>query len=216
MSDMNFEQLKENVTKLMKEKGLTQKALAEQLGMSQPNLNKCLIPSTSKGSRNFTLEQVCKLSDFFSMSVDDLLGRSTQRSSFSELEICQFLSTLISHNQITHFDYPVPETHCFPVTDPEGDWYHDEKIEVKYNAFYFPNYVHIPSYIDDDDPRYDEVRDDIMYGGNEHTHNMAINNFLDRFIETYEKYDGGKLSEEDYKILEDAYYKVLKKNQKRR
>ena len=212
MPDMNFNKLKENVLSRMKDKGLKQKELAKSIGMSQPNLNKCL--QTGDDSRSFTLEQVCKLADFFETSVDELLGRTTERTSLSDLEICQFLSTLISHNQITHFDHKVSETIVYPANPDNIDWYNERKTEVKYNAFYFPNCFHIPSYIDDDDPSYDEVRSDLMYGGNENQHNMAINNFLDRFIGTYEKYDGGQISEEEYKILEDAYYEILKKKQR--
>lgn len=215
MSDMNFEQLKENVTKLMKEKGLTQKVLAEHIGMTQPNLNKCLIPSTSKASRNFTLEQVCLLADYFGTSVDELLGRQTSIRTHTPLEIGQFLASLIENNQIKHIDYKHDETHVFPAGDPEGDWYHDETVTVNYNAFYFPNYFHVPEYIKDDDPDYEEVRSDIMYGGNDSPNNMAINNFLDRFIGTFEKYAAKDISPEEYKILEDAYYQILKKEHRK-
>lgn len=215
MSDTNFEQLKENVTKLMKEKGLTQKVLAEQIGMTQPNLNKCLIPSTSKASRNFTLEQVCNLADFFGTTVDELLGRETTNKKLTPVEIGHFLASLISTNTLKHFDYIVDETHAFPVGDREGDWYHDETIKVKYNALYFPNYFHVPEYIKEYDPSYDEVISDIMYGGNDDPNNMAINNFLDRFIGTFEKYDAKDISQEEYKILEDAYYQILKKEHRK-
>jgi len=211
MTNMNFDLLKDNVLRLMKEKGLKQKQLADSIGMTQPNLNKCL----QKGdeSRSFTLEQVCKLADYFETSVDDLLGRKVERASLSELEICQFLSTLISHNQIAHFEYKVKERHTLPA-NLYNEYEGDEIVEVTYNAFYFPNYFHIPSYIEADDPNYEEVRDDILYNGNESEHNMAINNFLERFIRTYEKFDGGKISQEEYKILEDAYYQILKQRKK--
>lgn len=210
MSDVNFSELKMNVISRMKEQGLKQKELAEAIGMTQPNLNKCL--KIDDDSRSFTLEQVWKLADYFGTSVDDLLGRKAEKTSLSELDICQFLATLISNKQIIHFDHEVDETIVYPADYRNEDWYNDRKVKVKYNAFYFPICYFIPDYIDPDDPSYDEVRSDLMYDGNENQHNMAINKFLDRFIGTYEKLDGGNISEEEYKILENAYYEILKNN----
>lgn len=213
MTNVDFGKLKENVDQFMKEKDLTQEELAKAIGMTQPNLNKCLSPSCNK--RNFTLAQVCALADYFGTTVDELLGRRSSRKKLAALEIGQFLSTLIASNTVKHFDYDVEETYVFPVTDPAGDWYHDEKVKVKYKAFYFPNYFHVPEYIKDDDDTYDEVRSDIMYGGNDDPSNMAINNFLDRFIGTYEKFDAKDISPEEYRILEDAYYQILKKEHRK-
>ncbi len=209
MTEMNFAILKENVLRRMKEKGLKQSELAEAIGMTQPNLNKCL--QIDNDSRSFTLEQVWKLADFFETSIDELLGRETEKTSISKLEICQFLAMLISQNQISYFDYEKEETITYTADARNEDWKNEKTRTIKYNAFYFPNCYSIPDYIDPDDPRYEEVRSDLMYIGNEYSDNIAINNFLDRFIGTYEKFAGGHISEEEYKLLENAYYDILKK-----
>ena len=53
MSEMNFELLQKNIRSLLVKNSLTQNALAEIAGMSQPNLSKALNPNESK---QFTLE----------------------------------------------------------------------------------------------------------------------------------------------------------------
>lgn len=211
MTKLNFDRLKENVNRLMKERGLTQSVLAKELGMTQPNLNKCL--SQKNDSRCFTLEQVCNLADYFEVTVDELLDRPKNKTQFSNSDICHVLATLISSNQVVHFNHKVEETFVY-ASDPSERFCSNEKTkDVTYDAFYFPDCYFIPDYIDYDDPRYDEVRSDLMYLGNENANNIAINNFLRRFIEAYEKYDGGNISEEEFTILRDAYYQILKNHQ---
>ncbi len=209
MAKMNFRRLKENVKQLMDERGLRQTELAKAIGMSQPNLNKCL--NLSDDSRSFTLEQVCNLSDYFEVTVDELLDRPRKEKDLSVVETCQVLATLISHNQIVHFDHKVNETVVVGYGD-ELPWSDESNKEVTYDAFYFPNYCHIPDYVDSDNHRYDEVESDILYGGNEMPNNIRINKFINRFIETYERFDSLKISQEEYEILKNAYYQILKKN----
>jgi len=209
---MDFDKLKENVKQLMKEKGLSQAKLAEEIGMSQPNFNKCL--SLKNDSRSFTLEQVCNLADYFEVTVDELLDRPRSIKDPSVIDTCQFMAALISSNQIIRFEHTVLET-IIPEPDPYAeDWHKESEKEVTYDAFYFPNYMRIPDYIDEDDPRYEEVRCDIMYGGNDMPQNITINNFLHRFIDTYIRFDSGIIKEEEFSLLEDAFFQILIKEQK--
>ena len=63
------------ITLLRKERGITQKKAAEELGVSQ-----ALLSHYEKGIRECGLEFVVKVADFYGVSCDYLLGRSADRS----------------------------------------------------------------------------------------------------------------------------------------
>ena len=83
------------------------------------------------------------------------------------------------------------------------------KQNVTYDAFYFPNYITPPKYFDE--YRLDDIADKARINGNTLAENVAINNFLQKFIDAFEKFDSGVYDEDDYNILLDAYFKLLKK-----
>lgn len=62
------------ITLLRKEKGITQKQAAQELGISQ-----ALLSHYEKGIRECGLDFVVKLADYYQVSCDYLLGRSEQR-----------------------------------------------------------------------------------------------------------------------------------------
>ncbi len=205
MSNINFDILKENIRSLIKDKGMTQQQLGDAIGMSQSNVNKCL--KQGDGSRSFTLEQVCALADLFEMSVDDLLGRRPSKDTHSVEDICRFLVALITNYKVVHFEHPIEEK-VYPPTDPYNDFELNETKTIRYDAFYFPSYITPPEYFDE--YRLDDIRSDVLANGNSVPENMTINNFLHKFIDTFEKYDSGVYEEDDYKILLDAYYRILR------
>lgn len=63
------------ITLLRKERGVTQKKAAEELGVSQ-----ALLSHYEKGIRECGLEFVVKVADYYDVSCDYLLGRSADRS----------------------------------------------------------------------------------------------------------------------------------------
>lgn len=75
--------------------------------------------------------------------------------------------------------------------------------------FYFPNYISPSEY--PDEYRLDNIRSDVFTNGNSVPENMIINNFLHKFIDTFGKYDSGVYVEDDYKILVESYYRILRK-----
>lgn len=62
---------KENIKQLRKSKGLTQKKIAEDLGITQPTYQQW-----ESGKRSPTGETLEKLANFFNVSTDFLLGRN--------------------------------------------------------------------------------------------------------------------------------------------
>ena len=63
------------ITLLRKERGITQKKAAEELGVSQ-----ALLSHYEKGIRECGLDFVVRIADFYNVSCDYLLGRSADRS----------------------------------------------------------------------------------------------------------------------------------------
>ena len=62
------------ITLLRKEKGLSQKSVAEQLGISQ-----ALLSHYEKGVRECGLDFIVRIADFYDVSADYLLGRTPNR-----------------------------------------------------------------------------------------------------------------------------------------
>ena len=205
MTNKDFSILKRNINTLMEKNHMTQQDLADLLGMSQSNVSKCL--KSDDDSRRFTLEQVCTIAQHFEVSLDELVGRKPAEHEHSAEDICKLFAHLIRKYQIVHFKHQVEEEAWIPSqTSYDCDI---KKMIVDYDAFYFPNYVTPPKYLDE--YRLDDFAAEARAVGNDLPANMSINNFLQKFIDAFEKYDSGVYNEEDYNILVDAYFRILKK-----
>lgn len=205
MQNIDFSILKKNIRMLMEKEKLTQTDLAEILGMAQSDVSKCL--QKDNDSRRFTLEQVCRLALHFDISLDELVGLKRAGRQKSSEEICRFFKDLICSYKVVHFDHEIEEEVWTPINNGY-DCSIDRKT-VTYDAFYFPNYITPPKYFDEF--RLDDIQDEVRVNGSDLPDNMAINNFLKRFIDAFEKYDSGTYDEDDYNILVDAYFKLLRK-----
>jgi len=206
MPNMNFDILKENICKLMHDKNITQQQLGDAIGMSQSNVNKCL--QIGNNTRSFTLEQVYKIADYFDRSIDELVGRNRESRPMSSEAICDFFMSLISHYTVVHFDHEVKEKVPGPYLDEYGLPQYEDKV-IKYDAFYFPNYITPPTYFDEF--RLDDIQAEVLAKGPEIHENIKVNQFIQKFIDTFEKFDSGFYDEDDYHILIDAYRKILSK-----
>ena len=71
MTNYNINILKQNILKLMNEKGITQSALARGIGMQQSRISKIL---NLDNSDCFTVQQLADISRFLHVSTDTLLG----------------------------------------------------------------------------------------------------------------------------------------------
>ena len=70
--------LKKNISSLLKEKGMNQKALANAIGSTQPRVSKCLDLETKDC---FTVYQLPLIAQFLQTSIDALFGFSLTRES---------------------------------------------------------------------------------------------------------------------------------------
>lgn len=70
----NNQKFAERLKELRKEKGLTQKEVGEQLGMTQANYQKW-----ESGKSSPSGETLIKLADYFDVSIDYLVGRKNEK-----------------------------------------------------------------------------------------------------------------------------------------
>lgn len=205
MQNIDFSILKTNVRTLMEKNRTTQDELADAIGISQSNLSKRL--KLDDDSNRFTLEQACRIALFYDVPLDDLIGLKRKDRKQSSEEICRFFKELICHYKVVHFSHEVEEEIWTPINN--GYDCDISKKPVTYDAFYFPNYITPPEYLDEF--RMDDLEAEARANGNGLPENVAINNFLQRYIDTFEKYDSNVYDEEAYNILVEAYFKLLKK-----
>lgn len=79
------------VKKLRKDFGLTQKELAEKIG-----LNEAVIGSYELGNAQMTIKNAIKLSRFFGVSIDYLVGNSDEEGIVINNELNDFENNLIN------------------------------------------------------------------------------------------------------------------------
>lgn len=195
MISMNFNIIKENVRDLLEESKLTQAEFAEKIGMTQPNLSKCL----NVGSNNhFTLEEIYNIAVVFGKSIDELIGRTTVSTQLSEETLCRILERLIKDGRVSCVDYELSERVPSLELDDDGEPLSWNKKTTTYKAIIFLNYRQAKDYWDP--ARIDEF-ESMEY---ELKENKRINTFLKSYSTLYEQYDRGEYSEEDFQKISEA------------
>lgn len=194
MQKYDIDILKKNVRSLMDEHGTKQEDLAQYLEMSQSNVSKAL---SLKDKKCFTLEQTCRISDYFNVSVDYLVGKRTEYSAANNREIAEMLVTLIESGTVSFDEISMTERVCPPDSPYENSDPHD--VEMQYPALFFRNYW-TPDGEDIDGSQSVEIQ---AFGN--YTNNNAINEFLRKFIQIYTVYKRGELFEETYKAVVQDY-----------
>ena len=200
-----------NIKELMVQNHLKQKQLADAIGMSPSNMSKRL--SLTDDSNQFTLEQVWLIADYFEVSIDKLLGREQPVKTTTLRDICAFIVGLFESHQVRyekiHRDehFIKPSEPYYGAFQTSQQLYPSNKFDMEYNAVYFPNFFYMgdASYPDDQSALIDTIQTD----GNDLPSNMKINDFLNKFLEAFERYESREYNDETYQILLDAYYKML-------
>ena len=76
--DMRYEMMKfENIRSLRIDNGLTQKQVAQMLGISQNTYSQYEV-----GILNYPVDAIVKLADYYGVSTDYLLGRTTVKDPY--------------------------------------------------------------------------------------------------------------------------------------
>ena len=84
----------ENISILMKDKGVTQAELAKGIGVSQSRISDCL-----RGQRDFTLSQFVDIANFFETSTDKLLGFTPATDKADEITLADVLQKLFDRSK---------------------------------------------------------------------------------------------------------------------
>lgn len=89
----------ENISILMKDKGVTQAELAKGIGVSQSRISDCL-----RGQRDFTLSQFVDIANFFETSTDKLLGFTPVTAKADEATLADVLQKLFAIEQLININ----------------------------------------------------------------------------------------------------------------
>lgn len=175
MSKYNRDILMGNIKKLMKDNDITQEKLAEIANMQQSAISKCL-----NSGRDFSVEQIVEIAQYFKLSTDSLLGIQSQdidkkSNSLTQRDVCKII------NQISN----LPGVRFWEITKErtEEDFLGRSYIhEDKYNALYF-----------------DGTLQDFPVATS--SENLNINNFIDKMLSLINLKQQNILSQEDYDYL---------------
>lgn len=134
MSELNHDILEKNISQLLKRKGITQNQLAEIAGMTQANVSKALNP---KEKKHFTIDQIYRISRYFKVSIDSLVGDSEEIKA-SPRSCFEFLSYLMKIGRLRTTTIEYDET----VYEKDEIWtnFLKAKRTISTPAFYFPDF----------------------------------------------------------------------------
>ena len=127
----------EAIEALMEENNINQATLAREIGIGPAQLSKCL---NRKGNNYVSIDTLIRISDYFKVPVDRLLGRSTikaEEKPRSNAEICRNLVNLIETNTVNIINATVEKKNSYKVFyfsnyQPDGQYF-PKRIEI--NAF---------------------------------------------------------------------------------
>ena len=209
MSNYHTDILIQNITKLMKQNNTTQLNLAEYLFMSQSNVSKALSLTDKK---NFTLEQVIGIANYFNVSIDLLVGNTkSSKLNTSQRAIASFFVELISNKNAKFTEIEVEED----IYENDYDTYNispecTHKRELQnYLALYLPSYWNPQDAENDIQVR--ENYAEVTQIGND-TSMLPVNNFLVHFNEINTLYNNKQLPEEIYNIVIEGLLNNLKED----
>ena len=206
MSEWKHNMLVENIRALLKHHDMTQQQFAETIGMTQANVSKVL---NLNDKRQFTLEQVVRISQHFGVPIDELAGNKVPtETAHSPRAVLTFLSSLLCSAKVRATTVTEEEMVYEQYINSHG--YPDcnrVKKEIKYPAFYFPNYWRVRDFAFCE-PECDEVDWEFCAGGNE-TKFMRMNEILETIIPIVRLYRGKEIPAEAFQMILDGYLSEL-------
>lgn len=202
MPELNKDLLKENIRKLLDDKGVTQAELAEITGMSQPNVSKALNP---KDKKCFTVDQLFAIAQHFGVSLDELTGNKVaEQASTSPRAVFAFITALYKHRLIRFKEITDQETVYEEQYNSHGyPEYRRVEKELKYLSFFFPNYMDPWEYsVSDDD--YFTTDAEFSICGNDSKF-INLNLFLKDFLPIIKLHRNGQVAEKPFQMILDDY-----------
>lgn len=124
--------LKKNIKNLMKEKHITQTALANKAGMDQPRISAIL---SGKSSDCFTVPQLVYIARALNVSTDTLLGLDTPKAPEHELCMSDVCSKLFDLDKISDMKIG----YCRTGEYEKGSDIFQDPVEIEVPGIYFDN-----------------------------------------------------------------------------
>ena len=175
----------EAIEALMEENKINQATLAREINIGPAQLSKCL---NRKGNNYVSIDTLIRISDYFKVPVDHLLGRSTIRvpeKSQSNAEICRQLVNLIETGTVNIVNGAVVEDTYQPNKD-EGEnpthAYRYEKKKNPYKMFYFSNFLPLPEMKEMDKSKKKNIESELSTNGLYNPKRIEINAFIEYYL----------------------------------
>lgn len=181
----------ETIEALMEENKINQATLAREINIGPAQLSKCL---NRKGNNYVSIDTLIKISDYFKVPVDQLLGRSSIKvaeKSQSNADICRNLINLIETGTVNIINGAVTEDTYQPnrnEAEKESDPYRYEKKKNSYKMFYFSNYLPLPDIKNLSKSEKKNIESELNTNGLYHPKRIEINAFIEYYLKLRDLY----------------------------
>ncbi len=186
----------ETIEALMDENKINQATLARKINTGPAQLSKCL---SRKGNNYFGIDMLIRISDYFKVPIDKLLGRtvsSLSKKPGSNTDICRKLVNLIETGTVNVINATVEENTYQPnkeASDNPANAFRYEKKKSPYKMFYFSNYRPLPNTKDMNKSEKKKVESELNANGLYHPKRIEINAFIEYYLKLQDLYKKGDL-----------------------
>ncbi len=181
----------EKIEALMEENNVNQATLARKINIGQAQLSKCL---NRKGNNYVSIDTLIRISDYFKVPVDHLLGRSTLKVNEkprSNADICRHLVNLIETNTVNIINGTVEEDTYQPnkeATENPALPFRYEKKKNSYKVFYFSNFLPLPDMKKLNKTERKNTEAKLGANGSYHPKGIEINAFIEYYLKLRDLY----------------------------
>ena len=207
MAELSFSMLRWNIRSLLKKHGMTQAELAAIAGMNQSNVSKAL---SDKDPKEFTLDQVYRISQHFGVPIDELVGNAAAKNAeTSQRAALAFFTKLLCDSKLRYTTITVPEwVYEFEFDTFGPPEYVAREKDVEYHAFYFPKYQHLEDYFRNPLVTDDDIHDEFRTDGND-SKLQQLNEILDKFLPMVKLYRETEIPDEAFQMVLNGYLEQL-------
>lgn len=134
ISDYDIKIMKKNISRLMKDKDITQSQLADAAGMNQSRVSKILNPETSDC---FTIQQLVAIAQALHVSTDSILGIKTEeiQSEEAEITLADVCTKLFELDELAPLSFGLCENGKYEVPDS----FTEIPLELQSPCIFFEN-----------------------------------------------------------------------------
>ena len=181
----------DKIEELMEENKINQASLAREINIGPAQLSKCL---NRKGNNYVSIDMLIRISDYFKVPVDHLLGRSAIRipeKTSSNSDICRQLVNMMETNTVNIINGIVEEDTYQPnrdETDTPADPFRYEKKKNPYKMFYFSNFRPLPDMKNLNKSEKKNVESELNANGLYHPKRIEINAFIEYYLKLRDLY----------------------------